>query len=273
MNKRDFLIQNAEELHRLYYDEGLTTRQIGKKFGMSKHPVEDAMRSLGFACREERTKGTKPTKEFLQKAVFEDHRSLKDVARELNCDYGSIKYWAHGYGIEIPKLSTWAQRNAQRGYERPDKETLESLYILEGCSAHVIAQELGVSKQAIKDALQEYGIPVRHSGWTKMVKCQHGHKVRSIYEQRIDDWLYAHNLDHTYEPITPFNKKSHADFLCKGEYIEIFGVTDSDWYDRRKAYKIEQYKSLGIPLIVINFWDFGKERNRLWERKLNHLLE
>jgi hypothetical protein len=216
-------------------------------------------------------KGTKPTKEFIQTAIFEDKRSLRDVSKEIGCDPNTLKHWAKEYGIIIPKFNTWTQRNAKRGYARPPKETLEVLYY-DNNSLHSIGQFFGVTRQIISDAFNFYKIPVRNSGWgNKRIMCKDGHKVKSTYEQRVDDWLYENSFPHEYEPRLPFSNKGHSDFLCNNVYIEIFGVVDSEKYKKRMNYKIEQYKQNNIPVIIINFWDFDSNRNEAWKRKLHYL--
>lgn len=278
MNKRNkpspklnALLGQAEKLYRLYYEEKKTTREIGKMLGMSKHPVENAMVKLGYKKRP-RTYGTKPTMEFLKKAIFDDHRSILDIAKELRCDSGAIKWWAKEYGIEIPKLNTWSQRNKQRGYKRPSKKVLESLYRDHGYSLQNIADEFGVSRQAITDAFEHHKIKMDYSGWKPVrIICQDGHVVKSLYEKKVDDWLFDHGFDHQYEPHLPFSNKGHSDFLVGDTYIEIFGVWDSVKYDTRKKQKKELYQSHGFKLIAINYWDFHKRNNDLWKRKLDHL--
>lgn len=272
MNKTDFLISHSEDLSRLYYEERLTTRQIGKLFGTSKHPVEDAMQQLGFERRKTKTKGIKPSREFLQKAIFEDARSLMDIANELNCDPGAVKFWANEYRIEVPKMDTWSQRNKQRGYERPSRNTLENLYHEQKFSLSAIAEMFGVSRQAIKDAFTEYGIELRTSGWRKSFMCKDSHLVKSSYERRVDDWLFENGINHEYEPVLPFGNMK-ADFLAKGIYIEIFGVIHNSRYSERKARKIECYRSHGLHLVIINYWDFTSQNKDRWIRKLQSLLE
>lgn len=218
-----------------------------------------------------RTKGIKPTKEFLVDAFYNKNRSLMDIGRELKCDPGAIKWWAREYGIELPKLNPWTQRNLQRGYSRPDKDELQYLYD-SGFSLVDIGYLFGTSRQAIKDAFIFYNIIIRSSGWgNKRFICQDGHKVKSTYERKVCDWLYDHQMPHEYEPVLPFNKYFKSDFLYQNTYIEIFGVIDSDWYDKRKKYKIEQYQIHNLPVIAINYWDFDNGHKDAWIRKLNHL--
>jgi hypothetical protein len=269
--KVDYLLSQTTELHRLYYDEGLTTRQIAKHFNMSKHPVEDAMQKLGWDRRHIRTKGYKPTKREIEEAIFDDKRGIAEIAAEFGCDPGAIRYWAKQYGIDIPKLNAWDQRNARRGYSRPSKDALQSLYDV-GYSLADIGSFFGVTKLTITNAFKFYGLEIKESGWGhKRLTCLDGHKVKSTYEQRVDDWLFTNGFEHIYEPCVPFDKHSKADFFTCGFFIEIFGVTDAEFYDKRKQYKLAQYKANNLPTIVLNFWDFDNGHKGAWERKLNHL--
>lgn len=272
MNKIEQTIEKVYELKRLYLDEKKTTREIGDVFGTSKHTIEIAMERLGIKRRQTRTKGTKPSREFLKHAIFEDNRSLSDIAKELGCDAGSIKLWAKEYGIVIPVFNNWSQRNKQRGYKRPSKKVLNDLYNIQGYSLRNIADEFGVSRQAISDAFKHHKIELNYSGWNQSrLTCKDGHIVKSLYEQRVDDWLFDHGFDHEYEPVLPFSNRGHSDFLVGDTYIEIFGVSDSKIYEERKKQKTELYKNHGCKLIAINHWDFSKQKNDLWKRKLDHL--
>lgn len=268
MNKTEYVVSQSKKLSSLYLVEKKTTREIGKFFGVSKHIIENAMKIIGIEARKTKTKGIKPTREFLENAIFKENKPLSDISKELHCDPGAIKWWAREYGINIPKLNSWTQRNNQRGYSMPPKGVLENLY-KQGWGLENIGIKFGVSRQAIVSAFNFYNIPIRISGWKhNLIICKDGHKVKSTYEQRVDDWLYENNIEHKYEPKLPFDNRGHADFLVKDIYIEIFGVIDSPKYNKRKEKKIELYKIHNCDLIIINHWDFDSHRNNSWQRKL-----
>ena len=91
-------------------------------------------------------------------------------------------------------------------------------------------------------------------------ECEDGHIVKSISEQIIDDWLCEQGIFHAYEapldigeekPLKPdFCLKN---YLGKGKdvYIEYFGLKGQPKYDEHTAFKMQQYKRLGITLICL----------------------
>lgn len=271
MNITETLMAQADTLKRLYSDERKTTIEIGKIFGCSQHPVQVALRRLGIK-RNPQTKGTKPTKEQLEQWVLVENRTYADIAQELNCDPSAIGHWLKGYGI-YQSRTVWTGRNAKRQIVEPTKKEFEALYIDQELSLEQIGQLYGATRIWAVNRMKSFGIPIRPGGWGhKVFVAKDGHKVKSVYEKRVDDWLYEHGILHEYEPLTPFNNRSHADFRVGDTYIEIWGVADNEIYKERQAYKLEQYTTRNIPLISINFWDFDKTRNRLWERKLEVFL-
>jgi hypothetical protein len=84
-----------------------------------------------------------------------------------------------------------------------------------------------------------------------------GHFCLSLDEQRIDNWLTEHHLDHEREPLYPQdasynpNEKLMADWKVGDVYIEYFGLTGNEAYDKKSIDKIMLAKSVDIPLLAI----------------------
>lgn len=114
---------------------------------------------------------------------------------------------------------------------------------------------------------------VIESGYESKITCEDGHPVKSQQEAMIDDYLYRHNIKHTYEK--PFSIDDnpehdlHPDFYLPEEdvYIEHFGVSGSKKYEESKEYKLKIYKESGITLIATNGKDISNLSANL-ERKL-----
>lgn len=114
---------------------------------------------------------------------------------------------------------------------------------------------------------------VIESGYESKITCEDGHPVKSQQEAMIDDYLYRHNIKHTYEK--PFSIDDnpehdlHPDFYLPEEdvYIEHFGVSGNKKYEESKEYKLKIYKESGITLIATNGKDISNLSANL-ERKL-----
>ncbi len=91
-----------------------------------------------------------------------------------------------------------------------------------------------------------------------------GHLCYSLDEQRIDDWLYIHNIQHEREPFYPFHStlnslgKKRADWKVKNFFIEYFGLIGHTNYERRMDEKILLAQNSNICLIEIYPSDIDK---------------
>jgi hypothetical protein len=121
----------------------------------------------------------------------------------------------------------------------------------------------GVTDKVISRLFGEYGIQPNPNGWDggKRHACQDGHLVRSTYEQRVDDWLYRHGIEHVYEPTLPYDRRCRSDFLANGWYIEIWGVKGNAAYYH------------DIPLIELRYNHFSVPHREKWIHILTaHLI-
>lgn len=274
MNIKQRLLENPDELRRLYVDEELTARQIGELHDCSKRPVLDALAELGIERRHTRTNGTKPTCQQLRQWVEIDHLTLAEMARRTGAHYTGVRWWVKQCDIEWKDPDAWTQRNLQRGLEKPTKKQLMKWYLEDEMSLEVIAKEIGASRGYIISCFDEYGLETRAPGWShKTFECDDGHVVKSTYELRVDNWLHSNGLEHVYEfPLSALGGTGSADFRVDGVFIEVWGVMDSRRYDRRKEVKTRWYAKNNHRLISINHWDFAAQTKGLWKRKLQALL-
>ncbi len=152
----------------------------------------------------------------------------------------------------------------------PMEAELHYLYLERRLSMKSIGRLFGSGPDAIKARLVKYDIPIRAPGWRgRLFACKDGHKVRSTYEQKVDDWLYVHDLPHEYEPPLPFKDTRLADFYVLDYYIEVWGVR-KQWYKERKNDKLKDYKAYGLKLLSLHEWDF--DRRAAYKRKLTAKL-
>jgi hypothetical protein len=85
-------------------------------------------------------------------------------------------------------------------------------------------------------------------------RTQDGHRVRSISEALIDDYLYRAGIAHAYERKLPIDEPVISDFyILKGNvYIEFWGREDDAQYLERKKKKLAIYAREGYNLIELN---------------------
>jgi len=98
-----------------------------------------------------------------------------------------------------------------------------------------------------------------------------GHRVRSLSEQAIDNWLYRHKIHHAYEPVIPIPEQLIPDFMVNkstGEcvYIEFWGMLDDPIYRERMNKKSQVYANRHFPLIEIRPSDLKNLDFMLWKK-------
>lgn len=254
----------------LYVTKSLSTRDIGKMYGVSKTQVLRWMKRFGIDRRplrfEDRVKaGLCPDKETLNRLVHVENHSYAAVAEMWNVSEHLIHMWLDRYGL--PRSEAWVTRRKGEIITLPDAATIERLYIDEGMSVVAIGQMYGVSDRPITTIMENAGIERRPDGWSgKMYDCIDGHTVRSVYERRVDNWLSLHRIAHEVEPEIPGLPGSRADFLANGWYIEVWGVQSNAAYAERMQRKIAHYKVRGLPFIGLTPWMFCKTSGFSWER-------
>lgn len=267
-------IPDAVTLRQLYEGERLSLRDIAIRFNVEHISVGRWFRKYGIPRRAtgrglaHRGK-PEPIADDLRRFVHEEHRSYEEIAAVYGVDPSAVRHWLLKHGIPCP--TAWGTRRKGNEPTLPNEEELRCLYG-RGFSTDAIGQLYGVSGTPILNLCREFGITLRDSGWGGRPVCDDGHRVRSSYEFRVDNWLTQHGIAHTYEPTVPFDRRCRSDFLANGWYIEIWGVTNSRAYTERKERKQRLYRMNDLPLIELSPHAFDAAHAGLWERKLAQCL-
>jgi hypothetical protein len=267
-------IPDAATLHQLYRVEGLTLRTIADRFGVRHISVRRWFRKYGL---EPRATGrglahygrAEPSRDQLQRLVHEEYRSYQQIGALFNVDPAAVGHWLVKHKIARP--TAWQTRRKGATPILPTANELRALYE-RGLSTDAIGQLHGVSGEPIRRLCKEFGITLRDAGWNGLILCDDGHRVRSSYEFRVDSWLTARGVAHTYEPALPFDHRCKADFLANGWYIEIWGVLNNPSYRRRRERKRRLYTEHQLPLIEISAHAFAQAHHGLWMRRLAQCL-
>lgn len=120
------------------------------------------------------------------------------------------------------KVSAESQRLKSK---RPSKEILSNLYCEQKLTTRIIGDMFGVPHITIRRWLSSYEIKVVQHSYGQILMTENGHFVRSGYEFLVSKWLISHGISYEYEPQLKFNKRMKADFLAKGIFIEIWGLS------------------------------------------------
>jgi DNA-directed RNA polymerase specialized sigma24 family protein len=265
-------LPDREPLRVLYEDETRTTEQIAARFSVSSATVSNWLRRLDIPLRPPGiglvARGRMlPDADTLYRQIHVERLSYAEIASQHGVDQSAVMRWLDRY--DIPRPIPAQVRLA-------DPETLRDMVSLyeAGASLQAIGEIHSVTRSIISAVFDLAGIPKRPDGWDggKRLTCDDGHRVRSVYELRVDNWLSAHAVVHIYEPALPGNCRYNADFGANGWYIEIWGVTNSPTYEERKRRKLAHYAAHDLPLIQLPVHAFSAERHDLWARALSQCL-
>jgi len=265
-----------DEMNTMYTLEKMTTRQIAEKTGFSPSAIKKWLREYGIERRPDSIglayHGKEPpTRDDLYRLVHTEHKSYQEIGAIYGIDKTAIPHWMEKHGI--PKPTPWDTRYKGKRPTKPSREELSALYE-SGLSLTAIGDSFGFSWSTMRSLCKEYGIEIRPDGWEegKRYLCQDGHLVRSVYEQTVDNWLFAHSIAHTYEPRLPWNIHFKSDFLANDWYIEVWGVTNNEAYKQRSERKRQLYQQHNAPLIELPVYFFSKRSRISLERRLSMCL-
>lgn len=269
-------LPTRDELNQMYTVEKMTCRQIAEKTDFSPSAIKKWLKEYDIERRRSGTLGYHfkelPTREMLYQWIHVEHKSYKEIGEMYGVSRHAVFQWMKKYD-DIPRPDVWDTRTKGNPRSKPSREELAALYD-SGLSTTAIGNMFGYNYGVIIELCREYGIEMRPNGWGegKRYLCQDGHMVRSLYEQRVDDWLFAHNVAHTYEPKLPWHKSFKSDFLANGWYIEVWGVTNNETYNRRREQKLQLYHQHNAPLIELPIHFFSEQKRVYLERRLSQCL-
>jgi len=110
--------------------------------------------------------------------------------------------------------------------------------------------------------------------WPTNFVCSDGHKVRSLGELFIDNWLFSHDYKHCYEKKIFYDKDKYffSDFYLDKEniYLEYCGKKERDYLVKKAAQK-KIYESLDLKIIYIDYDDL-KTFDDFFEEKIRKVL-
>lgn len=262
-----------KDLERLYIQQRLATRVIGDRYNVKHITVRRWLIHYGIAARPTgrgcANRGlTMPSRNELFRRVHKQHQSYREIAAVYGVTEQAVLQWLTRLSIDKPTV--WETRYKGKPPVRPTLEELDLLYS-SGLSTTMIAKRFNCDHGAITSLARKLGYKLRPSGWSgNRIKCDDGHEVRSLYEQRVCDWLSTRGLEHQYEPVLPFDRRWRADFLVGSVYIEIWGVTLASYRERRER-KRALYKSNGLTLLELDPGHFDRRR-KVWINRLTKTL-
>lgn len=153
--------QDRETLHRLYVQEGLTTREVADKLDchevtvwqwLKRHDIE----TLDWTAPENERYPELEDEKNLREMYWDEGMSQPQIADEVGCGERTVARWLERHGIE-----TRPAPRDQTPDELLDRGTLEKLYCGARQTSTEIGEQLDVHPHTVTDWLHRHGIPVR----------------------------------------------------------------------------------------------------------------
>lgn len=141
-----------DELFELYHEQGLTAREIGQRFDLSKTTIQELLHQYDI-----RPKREDLTSSVLQELYIEQGMTTVEIANIYNCSCVHVQNLLAQYGI--PK-----RHRRNRAGIKPDPTELYHLYWEEWLGYQEIANRYGIDMTTIPYWLRKFDIPLR-SNW------------------------------------------------------------------------------------------------------------
>ena len=139
-------------------------------------------------------------------------------------------------------------------YLEKSKGEIINLYEL-GFSTNYLGEKYNLSGPTIGKYLKKWGISLKPAiyGFKGSIISKNGHKVRSHYEVKIDNFLSSSNINHETNKQIIKGKQYLCDFYLPDHklYIEYWGLERFPNYIKRKTKKLKLYKKLKLKLLEI----------------------
>lgn len=169
---------NAEEVKRLYWDEGYSTREIGEQLGASFRTVQNLMNREGIPRRPPPRRITEVERQ--QIPILYKDMPVSDIAKKLGISHKSVDYWLKKFGTRkrtprenaelMKKLGRLTgPRERWRRYYKKRRSRYRDIYAdwKAGATVPELARNYGLSLEGVKRIIglmfkeekgEEYGL-------------------------------------------------------------------------------------------------------------------
>lgn len=180
----------------------------------------------------------------LSKIVFEDTGNTSSTEQE-------IKEYLSSLSVAIFKVPNQGFGEGLNDLIGLEPDTLHKVLLLlqrKPKTSHIVTTFGSWLNALIQSNVLENGARKTARGIQTIAK--DGHVCLSLGEKTIDDYLYAKGVIHSKEPRYP-EGNYRADFLIEKTFVEYFGLTGDEEYDKKTMLKKKICKKHSINLISI----------------------
>ena len=192
---RSHLTERNEEIIRLYVKEGLTLREVGGRFGLSRERVRQILERAGVPRRKHRRGRAKPVPTDMWEHVpevihlyTENGLSLKEIGERFGRSHVAVINLLEAAGVRR-RSGGWRSHWPWRDAEQRTQE-IARVYVQEGLSLEQVAARFDLNRITVRRILQKAGVPRRPTGrrpgWRSRTLKQ---RDEDIVRLRIEDSL------------------------------------------------------------------------------------
>lgn len=185
-----------EKIRKLYVKEGLSTYQIGEKFGTNYNTINARLKKQGVKVQDKSIRDDLDDEE-IKKLYVEKGLSTVQIGKKFEASYSTINRRLKNQGIKIQDT---------RIRDDLDDEEIKKLYIEKGLSTTQISKKLGTSNSTIYKRLKKQGVKLRSSGKSKNTSNYYRvHKTKKKRCKQGFTWVYVYSEDNKKKQISSVN--------------------------------------------------------------------
>jgi len=176
---------STEDIKRLYWNEGMTTYQIGAFLGYKQSTIHKFMKRHNLSTRGHGGKADKPwnNADLLRKLYWDEELNLKEIGVQVGCCAEIVNKWMKRYGIPRRTTKECALIAVKRGrYDklkttatlRLNEDQIRTMYLDEKLSIPQIAKIFDSTTGSLYHFMLQRCIPTRT--WKQAAALRSGEK-------------------------------------------------------------------------------------------------
>jgi len=196
---------SKDELHQMYWDQGMTQPEIAETIGVVTRTVWYWMQKYGIesrTCSEAQFGAVNiPSVKELKHMYLEKGMSSYKIAKEFGVDSGTIRNLITRNNIELRTKS----ESHLVGTHMLSEEELYQMYWEMEMSQYDIAKELGVCQTVVGSWMKNYGIELR------TISEAHSGEKNGVWRGGISSEPYCHKFNNKFKEAV----RKRDDYTCQ----------------------------------------------------------
>lgn len=169
--KKLFDIEKAINL----YNDGLSTHQIGKIFGVDKQTIINRFKEINICLRSRGEKPNNINKDLIKNDYINNQLSVKQIAEKYSISISTVHKKLNSCNIRCPRTGR------KRFAIYVDENKLRDLYLNQEKTIQQCANYFNIGRSIIRRQLIEMGIKARSGGYANLIKNVDNEEIVDLY--------------------------------------------------------------------------------------------